>query len=432
MNKALHMNLGVRGYSFYLERLKFSTHFNSDEVGKQAMIYHVFNSSLVSGPETLVFPALARFGERARVLLLQESRIAREKQEHVEAYLDHLGLPYDRIAVESRWDANAVQALARLLQGSQERMRSPSSGLLQLAHAHDVKSSFYLWRAFKQIQEPKFKIVSTHHGVHARSGLINHLYEEIYARIILPQYDRSLVVCSSDKKLLCRRGVPAERVRVHLNGVSRQKVAPSERQTEQNKIRERWGIEVPSDTFVFGVVARLAAEKRHALLLEVLSWVRKLAPEFAFVVLCFGRGELETRLKQVTEQKGLANHVRWMGYQPGIGNEFAGFDALLSMSSAEGLPINLIEAGWAATPVFASGVDGVLDLISEPGMGEVFAPRSSPREIAQKLLGFAASKQRLMAEGARFQEHVETGFSEDKWVDELLKIYSELGVESLV
>ena len=51
------------------------------------MIFHIFNSSLISGPETLVLPALVKFPQPVQILLLREKRIAAAKQNHVEDYL---------------------------------------------------------------------------------------------------------------------------------------------------------------------------------------------------------------------------------------------------------------------------------------------------------------------------------------------------------
>ena len=56
-------------------------------------ILHVFNSSLISGPETLVMPALARSGWPVHILLLRESRVSDEKQKHVDDHPLSLSVP---------------------------------------------------------------------------------------------------------------------------------------------------------------------------------------------------------------------------------------------------------------------------------------------------------------------------------------------------
>ena len=116
----------------------------------------------------------------------------------------------------------------------------------------------------------------------------------------------------------------------------------------------------------------------------------------------------------------------WAGYRLGLGEQLSGFDALLSLSQAEGLPINMIEAGWAGTPVFASAVDGVKDLVTDDKMGQLISAAMRPELAAQKLLEFLVDKQELENKGYRFQENVKQNFSQDKWLSRLQEIYQQL------
>lgn len=379
------------------------------------MIYHIFNSSLISGPETLAMPALAEIKERAQIIWLREDRISDEKQKHVVSYMESLGLTYHTIHVRSRFDKNAVAELAKLLEATPN---------LEVAHAHDVKPSFYLLKAAEKIKNRKFKIISTHHGVSARSGFIIKLYEIYYSRFLLPKFDLTLTVCSTDRDVLIARGLDPKKVVAHLNGVTRIRISQQEREEAQKKIRASWGLNVDSETVVFGVAARVDVEKRHGLILDVASELKKHHPNFKFVILCFGRGPLEETLKNKTKMLRLENNVLWQGYRSNLGQEFAGFDVLLSLSMAEGLPINLIEAGWAATPVFATNVNGVGDLVTDKSLGKLVTVDEEASEIAPQIVGFAASKEELAKTGLRFQEHVEKNFSQAVWLKKLFEIYS--------
>lgn len=379
------------------------------------MIYHVFNSSLISGPETLAMPALAEIKTQAQIIWLREERISDEKQKHVASYMESLGLTYHTIAVRSRFDKTAIAKLAELLQ---------STINLEVTHAHDVKASFYLLKASEKIQARKFQLVSTHHGVFARSGFINHCYERFYTKFILPEFDRTLTVCTTDRDVLIKRGLDKNKVTVHLNGVTRIHISPEARAQAQKKIRESWGLKTDPDTVVFGIAARLDKEKRHSLIVDVAHELKTHFPNFKFVFVCFGRGPLEEKLKNKTKLLRLENEIQWQGYRFNLGQEFAGFDVLLSLSMAEGLPINLIEAGWAATPVFATSVNGVADLITNEGLGTIVSVNETAKEVAPKLVGFAASKEQLAKVGMNFQAHVEKNFSQQEWLKRLFEIYS--------
>ncbi len=69
-----------------------------------------------------------------------------------------------------------------------------------------------------------------------------------------------------------------------------------------------------------------------------------------------------------------------MGYRDDVGRELAGLDLVLSFSKAEGLPINLIEAGWAGTPVMSMLVGGVKDLIPGDSFGAGDRARRARRD----------------------------------------------------
>src|SRR5206468_3186854 len=85
----------------------------------------------------------------------------------------------------------------------------------------------------------KPRIVSTHHGASYRKGKIR-LYEEFYVRFILPGFDLTLAVCEADLKSIVKRGVPAKKVKLHLNGTDRRRIPLAERPAIQNQIRKEW------------------------------------------------------------------------------------------------------------------------------------------------------------------------------------------------
>jgi glycosyltransferase involved in cell wall biosynthesis len=384
------------------------------------MVVHVFNSCLVSGPETLVLPALPRLGRDVLVIFLTETRKASEAQKPI-AYAQSLGLATRSIPVRTQVDLRAVRELGDLL-----RQLNP-----RIVHAHDVKASTYLHAASRGVPERRWKLISTHHGVRARSGTRARVYEEFYTRFVLPHFDRALVVCSSDRELLCRRGVPAEKIVVHLNGINRTEVQPAQRPQVAATLRRQWGLRrmgIPEESLILGFAARIAREKRLDRVLRVLRYVQELGggalPDWRLLI--FGVGPLERKLKHYACKLDLDRRVHWMGYRHGLGDEMAGFDLLLSLSDAEGLPINLLEAGWAATPVFATAIDGNLDLFALKGLVTMAPIEEGERAMAEKLMPLLCDPEMRISAGQRFQERVKRHFSGDRWLAQLREIYAQL------
>ncbi len=384
------------------------------------MIVHVFNSSIVSGPETLVLPALLHLGVPTCVIFLVEARLGAESRCPVE-YARGLGHRVETVTVRSRWDPAAFAELREIL----DRLRP------RIAHAHDVKASLYLHQARKQAPGLRSALVSTHHGAAYRRGKIR-LYEEYYVRRVLPHFDLILAVCTQDRASIVRRGVAAAKVAVHLNGTECARIAPKDRNAVAEELRKRWRkrnsrLPASSDAIYFGAVGRLSPEKRHDRMLAVLGALRRSETGSRKPVLvCFGIGAEEERLRNEARRLGVEDAVFWMGYSDTISEEMAGFDALLCLSDGEGIPISLLEAGWAGTPVFATAVGGIPDLISSPDVGYLVDKRHSDEEIAS-LVGDALSDPAGMQRvGEAFQARVGSEFSRTAWLGTLRAAYTRI------
>jgi glycosyltransferase involved in cell wall biosynthesis len=381
------------------------------------MIIHLFNSTLVSGPETLVLPALRKIQEATCVIFLSETRRTSESMNPIQ-YAESLSLRTHSIRVTGRYDRNAVHQLSSLLHQLEPR----------IVHAHDVKASFFLMKAVEKMKPRSFQLFSTHHGVAARPGWKVKLYEQIYTHLVLPKFDRVLCVCTSDRNVLIRRGLDPRRVSVHLNGVNRNLVNLKDRGLASRRVRAQWQLShrgISADALIIGVVGRLAPEKRHDKILLTTLEIKKMQPNLDWHLLCFGTGPLASPLKTLAKKLDLENQVHWMGYRNAVGNEMAGFDLLFSLSDHEGLPINLLEAGWAGTPILATAVDGNLDLISSPEEGILVHPHYSCAEIAREALELTRDQERQRRMSQAIQTRVQTQFSESSWLSTLLELYSE-------
>ena len=385
------------------------------------MIVHVFNSSVVSGPERLVLPALAAARGRFLVVNLLESRLAALRAaDPLAEYCASLGLGYAAGPVSGRWDRAAIARLRARLAAEKP----------ELVHAHAVKASIYAAQAARGLDAAP-PLVSTHHGVRGLPDLKTRAYELAYRRLFLRRFDRVLCVSTEDFETVRRSGVGADKVRLHRNGADVPRVEPERRAAESARVRAQWlpGEPARDRLFLLGSVGRLSAEKDQDRLLRVLGALEESGGAPDWRCLMFGLGERETDLKETARRLGLERRVAWMGYRGSVGLELAGLDLLLSFSKAEGLPINLIEAGWAGTPVLATFVGGVKDLLPDADFGTAVAPGEPAAQTARRLAELMSDggRARLAGQGRRLQERVAAEFSRESWTARLREIYAELG-----
>lgn len=355
---------------------------------------------------------------------LRELRRGHEASAPID-YAKSFGLETFEIKVRAPLDWSAIRELAESLE-----KKGPA-----LVHAHDVKASTYLVLAtlYLRLCRPAsvtWKLVSTHHGIHGRNGAKIRIYELIYRWLVLRAFDAVLCVCSSDRKILIEQGLKPERVFAHLNGVDRPEVTAQARPSRQAEIRGKWerdfGIRLEGKK-VLGVAARLAGEKNHSLLLKALFRLKGQNQDW--VCICFGVGPLESRLRDMTRSLGLERFVYWGGYRVDLTDEMAGFDCLLSLSLGEGLPVNLLEAGWARTPILATAVDGVLDLLPSEDVelsSLRLAESLTPNDISLAIRGLVFDSKREKKLSDVYSNRVRNHFSGEIWRTCLFEIYQNI------
>ena len=103
---------------------------------------------------------------------------------------------------------------------------------------------------------------------------------------------------------------------------------------------------------------RLIPVKNHAFMLDAFARVHERSPEA--VLVCAGRGELESQLKERAAELGLSDAVRFLGVVSNVPEVLRAADAFVFPSVKEGLPLAVVEAQAAGLPATIS--TGVPDL----------------------------------------------------------------------
>jgi colanic acid/amylovoran biosynthesis glycosyltransferase len=121
-------------------------------------------------------------------------------------------------------------------------------------------------------------------------------------------------------------------------------------------------------------VGRLSPEKGHAGLLEAFAAVSR--DHEALQLVLVGDGPESERLRALAKELGIAERVHFAGR---LGEratlvDIARSDILVHPSFMEGLPIVLMEAMAMGTPVIASRIAGIPELIEDGKSGLLFTP----------------------------------------------------------
>lgn len=176
--------------------------------------------------------------------------------------------------------------------------------------------------------------------------------------------DAIVTVSQSLKDALVALGVDPEKVSVLRNGVDLDRFAPRDRAS----IRARLDLKGS----VWLTVGNLVELKGVHIVVEALAQVPRTT------LLIAGDGPEEQGLRRLVEQLGLNARVRFLGAlrHETLCDYYNAADVMMLASSREGMPNVVLEAIACGTPVVATRVGGVPEIIIEPAAGELMYERT--------------------------------------------------------
>lgn len=174
-----------------------------------------------------------------------------------------------------------------------------------------------------------------------------------------------------------------------------------------------------ADTKIMGVVGRLSPEKGHAILLEAVA---NLLNPLDAVLLIIGEGPLSFALKNQVKRLGLQQRVLFLGQRDNVGDYYDAMDLLILPSLSEGLPFVVLEAMSAGTPVLATQVGAVDQVITHNETGWIVPPGNASA-LAQQLSAILNDDPKRIQTGRQAQRALFPRFSPARQAQEVLEVY---------
>lgn len=182
--------------------------------------------------------------------------------------------------------------------------------------------------------------------------------------------DAIVTVSQALQQPLLELGIAPQRLTTLRNGVDLDLFQPLDRDTA------RRGLQCRQPTLL--MVGHLIPRKGCARVIEAMT----LLPEAALMIV--GEGPLESELRHLVQQWGLAARVRFMGVVPHLRMKeyYSAADALVLASSREGWANCLLESMACGTPVVATAVWGAPEVVGCAEAGILMAD-DAPATIAR-------------------------------------------------
>lgn len=266
-----------------------------------------------------------------------------------------LGVPVTLILKKGRYDFSILWRLRRYLK----------EGQFDIVHTHLFTAN--LWGRAAALFLPPVLVSSAHNVQSREHGFLSRV--EIFL-------DRALT-CATDavfcvtpmvmRSMEKDTGLPREKLVTIENGIHCPDPSSLPPKAEARRL-----LDLPDSAPCLAVIGRFSTQKNHRTFLSALLAVRDKFPDL--LVLFVGEGEREEEIRQETRRLGLEKTVRFLGQRRDIPVILRALDALVVPSLWEGLPNVMLEAMAFGTPVIATRVGGIPDVLTDGRTGLLTEP----------------------------------------------------------
>lgn len=220
---------------------------------------------------------------------------------------------------------------------------------------------------------------------------------------------------------LVKSGLPADRVYEIGNFVPEPILSPPE---SISALLREWSI--PSGAWIVFTLGRLIDIKGFDDLLEAFARLPGELGGRPVLLLIAGTGPLDAKLKALASQLGLADRLRWLGWQDPPDAFYALADVFVCPSRRETLGNVILEAWNHGLPVISTETPGPMELIEEGRTG-LLTPIGEPGCLAarlQEILEATDFQRTSLGEAGR--AYLNAHFGKSAIVDAYLSLYERL------
>jgi glycosyltransferase involved in cell wall biosynthesis len=190
---------------------------------------------------------------------------------------------------------------------------------------------------------------------------------------------------------------------------------------EVHRLRE--SLTIPPNGFVFLNVGRLDPQKGQEYFLQAFQQVSAAVPNVFLAIA--GEGPAEKRLKEMANELGIVDQVRFLGRRSDVGACLEMADVFVFPSLFEGLPLALVEAMFKKLPCIVSRIETLLEVINDQDSGLLVAP-GSVDELAAAMIELYTNPERRNILSARAGEVAAARFHRRVTVPQWENLYARI------
>lgn len=219
--------------------------------------------------------------------------------------------------------------------------------------------------------------------------------------------------------------VSARRGTVVYDGID----VPDCADTTEDKRSVRRELGIPEHAPIIGMMARVAPQKDFGTLGRAAVRILRSEPEARFLIAgdfaSRENGEHYRLVRADLEARGVADAFIFTGYRHDVSRLLKALDVFVLSTHCEGLPLVILEAMARATPVVATAVDGVPEIVHDDQSGLLFL-HEDHETLARHILGLLDDRDRARRLGEAGRALVRSAFSSTQFAAGMNAVYDGL------
>ena len=194
-------------------------------------------------------------------------------------------------------------------------------------------------------------------------------------------------------------------------------MSPAERDERRAAARREIGLSRSGALLV--AIGNLYPVKDHATLIRAVADLPDVQVAIA------GRGEEEDNLRLLAQELGVADRIHLLGLRSDVSRLLTAADLFVHPSRSEGLPLAILEAMAAQTPIVASRVGGIPEALDEGEMGALVAP-GQPANLGREIAALLADPEKRNAFVRAAWQRAADRFSVESMARGYLEVYHQV------
>ncbi len=183
-------------------------------------------------------------------------------------------------------------------------------------------------------------------------------------------------------------------------------------------------LNMSADTFYLVTVASFNYEKGLDLLIDAASELKKIAPNLEILIIGADKAKYAEYLKEKSKDESLG-FLNILGFKSNAMEYIYAADAFILPSRVEALPLVILESMILKTPVLASRVGGIPEMIEHDETGLLFE-RENTEELIECFKGMYLNKDDRNRYAEKASKRYWDTFSKDKFTERYVNLANDI------